>query len=208
MPIFSCWTLGPVRTNSRIYVGGCTLKKKENSNSKVGVSFFYTFFNIMITFCGSLCCYFTIFINYGYLRIDKCIEIGSFYGDCTIFAHGLSIIFPLFILSFFIILFLKLKSEMKICNVPLTNVDNFEISELQPKSNHPMKKIHSIISIPKEISFRTSEDKIAFLIWLWKRQICNSDLIWKWYSNKNTICPFISLWFKYCAIYYFYKCQE
>ena len=149
-PIFSCWTLGPVQTNSRIYVGGCTLKKKKKSSSKVGVSFFYTFINIIITFCGSLCCYFTAFINYGYLRIDKCIEIGSWYGDCTNFAHGISIIFPLLISSFFIILLLKLKGKIEIGNVPLTMVENFEICELKPTStnttNHPMKNIHSIVA--------------------------------------------------------------
>ena len=163
-PTFSFWTLGPVQTNSTF-----TWKKGfciQTDSSKVGVSFFYTFINIMITICGSLCCYFTIFINYGYLRIDKCIEIGSFYGDCTIFAHGISIIFPLLIFSFFIILFLKLKSKMEICNVPLTSVENFETSELQPKRNHPMKNIHSIISISKETTQKASEDKIAFLIWL------------------------------------------
>ena len=100
----------------------------------------------MVTFCGSLCCYFAAFINYGYLRIDKCIEIGSFYGDCTIFAHGISIICPLLISSFSIILFLKLKGEIKMCTVPLTSVENFEISELQPTNNQPMKNIHSIIA--------------------------------------------------------------
>ena len=145
-PIFSYWTLGPVQTNSTF-----TWKKGfciQTDSSKVGVSFFYTFINIMITFCGSLCCYFTAFINYGYLRIDKCIEIGSFYGDCTIFAHGISIIFPLLVSSFFIILFLKLKGEIEICNVPLTMVENFEICELKPtnSNNQPMKNIHSIVA--------------------------------------------------------------
>ena len=143
-PIFSYWTLGPVQTNSTF-----TWKKGfciQTDSSKVGVSFFYTLINILITFCGSLCCYFTVFINYAHLRIDKCIEIGSFYGDCTIFAHGISIIFPLLITSFFIILFLKLKGEIEICNVALTSVENFEICELKPTNNQSMKNIHSLIA--------------------------------------------------------------
>ena len=148
-PIFSYWTLGPVQTNSTFSwkKGFCI----QTDSSEVGVSFFYTFINIMITFCGSLCCYLTAFINYGYLSIDKCIEIGMFYGDCTNFAHGISIIFPLLISSFFIILFLKLKGKIEMCNVPLTMVENFEISELQPtntnnQNNQPMKNIHSIVA--------------------------------------------------------------
>ena len=147
-PTFSFWTLGPVQTNSTF-----TWKKGfciQTDSSKVGVSFFYTFINIIITFCGSLCCYFTAFINYGYLRIDKCIEIGSWYGDCTNFAHGISIIFPLLISSFFIILLLKLKGEIEICNLPLTMVENFEICELKQTNtntnNQPMKNIHSIVA--------------------------------------------------------------
>ena len=149
-PTFSFWTLGPIQTNSTF-----TWKKGfgfQTDSSKVGVSFFYTFINIIITFCGTLCCYFTAFINYGYLRIDKCIEIGSWYGDCTNFANGISIIFPLLISSFFIILLLKLKGEIEICNVPLTMVENFEICELQPTNsntntnNRPMKNIHSIVA--------------------------------------------------------------
>ena len=72
--------------------------------------------------------------------MDKCVEIGRFYGDCSIFADGISMIFPLLMISFLIILFLKLKGELKICNVPLTSVKNFDICELkhtaQPMNNN------------------------------------------------------------------------
>ena len=81
--------------------------------------------------CGSFCCYSTVFFNYVYLRMDKCVEIGRFYGDCSIFADGILMIIPLLTISFLIILFLKLKGELKICNVPLTSVKNFDICELK-----------------------------------------------------------------------------
>ena len=80
--------------------------------------------------------------------MDKCVEIGRFYGDCSIFADGISMIFPLLTISFLIILFLKLKRKLKICDVPLTSVKNFDICELKAQSmnnNHTieMNKLES-----------------------------------------------------------------
>ena len=93
--------------------------------------------------CGSFCCYFTVFFNYVYLRMDKCVEIGRFYGDCSIFADGILMIFPLLTISFLIILFLKIKGELKICNVPLTSVKNFDICELK-RPEQPIDNNQSI----------------------------------------------------------------
>ena len=44
------------------------------------------------------------------------------------------------------ILFLKLKGEIEICNVALTSVENFEICELKPTNNQSKKNIHSLIA--------------------------------------------------------------
>ena len=82
--------------------------------------------------------------------MDKCVEIGRFYGDCSIFADGISMIFPLLTISFLIILFLKFKGELKICNVPLTSVKNFDICELkhteQPIHNNQTVKMNELES--------------------------------------------------------------
>merc|ERR1740122_110477 len=52
-PIFSCWTMGPKKTNStNKSCCGCW----SSNDMRIGVSFFFTFVNFFITISGSLFC--------------------------------------------------------------------------------------------------------------------------------------------------------
>ena len=76
-PIFSCWTMGPKKTNStNKSCCGCW----SSNDMRIGVSYLYTFLNFFITISGSLFCFFiTIF--------RKCKLSFQCLGKSSIFVH-------------------------------------------------------------------------------------------------------------------------
>jgi len=109
-PIFSCWTMGPKKTNStNKSCCGCW----SSNDMRIGVSFLYTFVNFFITISGSLFC---LLITW-----QKDIEFGGFY-------FAISAL-PLFILCFIFTLILKCKRKSICYGVAMSNVQHFDIKE-------------------------------------------------------------------------------
>ena len=119
-PIFSFWTMGPKKTaSSKKACCGCW----SSNDMRIGISFFYTFVNILITISGSL---FGILIIYQNPIFFQC----SFFGPyCLFFRVVLTIISVLFPLAIIFTLVLKCTMKSQCCGVALSNVQNFDVNE-------------------------------------------------------------------------------
>jgi len=117
IPVFSCWTIGPVSesSTSNLCCGSC-----KTSDSTVGVSFTFTFVNFLITLSGSLFCY---------IIANDLISENPF-SLIEILTGSLILFCPLFLVSFICILLLNCFTNSKYCGVPVTKMENFDINEL------------------------------------------------------------------------------
>ena len=116
MPAISYWTIGPSNTS--------------RSDSSIGVSFFYTFINTILTFIGTTLFYIFISINHGF----NCNHFRSFpefraLPKLTNKCQISSIAYSLFFVSFVCIVILKYFKDSKLCGVPLTDTKYFDINE-------------------------------------------------------------------------------
>lgn len=109
----------------------------SSNDMKIGVSFFYTFLNVFITIIGSLFCYLFSFRNPFYF--SKCSNF-SFY--CDYFTQAAIVIPTSLVLGFVFTLTLKCTSKLKCCGIPVTNVQNFDIFELDvQEKNQEMTEV-------------------------------------------------------------------
>ena len=116
MPAISYWTIGP-STISR-------------SDTAIGVSFYYTFINTILTFICTTLFYIFISISHGF----NCNHFRSFpefraLPKLTNKCQISSIAYSLFFVSFVCIVILKYFKNSKLCGVPLTDTKYFDISE-------------------------------------------------------------------------------
>ena len=129
-PILSFWTLGPVNKNrsSRSCCG-----YGSRSDSIIGVSFFYTTLNAIISIsCGLFCTIFT-YKNFFNFDSSRCYVYGGT-TDCDLFLIGTTIISPLLFVACICILFLRFW-KLQCCGVPLTNKKNFDVNALDDHQN-------------------------------------------------------------------------
>ena len=139
-PIFSFWTIGPAV--GKLFNSSCCCydKSKNNSVATLGVSFFYTFINVIITGFGCLFCF---LISFSYIIGDLCSSFGGNGGSpqCAALIFGINIIPSLLLLGFTCVLLLKCFSESgpqdvaeaKCFGIPLVSVKNFDINEVKRK---------------------------------------------------------------------------
>ena len=120
-PIFSCWTMGPKKTNStNKSCCGCW----SSNDMRIGVSYFYTFLNCLMTICGSLFCFFIT-----HQKIDsRCYSFIS-HPSCDSFNIGIIVIPCLLMTAFIFTLVLKCKRKSICWGVALSNVQHFDINE-------------------------------------------------------------------------------
>ena len=117
LPVFSYWTIGPPDT------GRLCFKPRSRSDSVMGVSFFYSFLNsLMSIFCNALYFYFIQF----YTSLP-------YPGDALI--HFLSRLAPLLLFGLVFLLILGLCKNEQCCDVPLINRVNFDINEQEEEED-------------------------------------------------------------------------
>ena len=119
-PIFSCWTMGPKKTNStNKSCCGCW----SSNDMRIGVSFFYTFVNFFITISGSLFCLLITHQNPAYFQCSFLSYL------CDNFHTSLIIVSILLPFAFIFTLVLKCKRKSICWGVAMSNVQHFDINE-------------------------------------------------------------------------------
>ena len=129
-PIFTFWTMGPKKTASTIT--SCSGSWTSN-DMRIGVSFFYTLFNALITITGSLFCF---LVNHRHPNFfSKCSSFVNTYSHwrCQNFLIGCIVIPILLFVAFIFTLILKCTRKSHFCGVPISNVQNFDINEWDVK---------------------------------------------------------------------------
>ena len=114
-PIFSCWTMGPKKTNStNKSCCGCW----SSNDMRIGVSYFYSFLNCFLTISGSLFC---LLITY-----QKEIQNPNSFGYFHLAFIIVAVLLPL---GLIFTLILKCKRKSICWGVALSNEQHFDIKE-------------------------------------------------------------------------------
>ena len=171
--IFSYWTIGPIIKTSR----QCCEHWFQRVEA-VGVSFYHTFVNILLTSIGSLLCLLIVSINIHGVELaksrltittkgfpsDKCSSFGGW--PCGIFLYNISIISPLFFVGSLCIVLLKCFSKLQCCGVPMKKATDFDINELNQQEyqneEEPAQEMeepaHEVEEPAQEMDIRMSTD--------------------------------------------------
>ena len=122
LPVFSYWTIGPPDT------GRLCFKPSSRSHSVIGVSFFYTLLNCLMTIiCSSLSIYFTIFKK-------SRLEVQDYYIPYIICSATF-----LFV-GFLCIVILRCCKNKQCCDVPLTNKVDFDVNEQEEEGEDQIEE--------------------------------------------------------------------
>ena len=115
-PILSFWTFGPIKKDS--------LAKE----SIIGVSFFYTTLNAIISISSGLFCVIFTYKSFSNFDASRCFNYGE-NTDCDLFLIGTTIISPLLFIACMCILILRFW-ELQCFGVSLIRVKNFDVHDL------------------------------------------------------------------------------
>ena len=133
-PIFSYWTMGPVYKTLRSCCG-----HNPSTNTKVGVSFCFTFVNALLTICGSFVCYAFTSANYNSIDNSKCYSFGKEY-RCDYFQTAIITIASLLFVSLLCTVLLKC-CKSNCCSIPLTQKSHFDINELDEQEDENKEEL-------------------------------------------------------------------
>ena len=116
IPIFSFWTMGPPKTSNSC-CGRCS------RSDTIEVSYFYTFFNAIITIIVQSS---FVFFNYHYLECNLSLKSWA----CEDYWFNLLFVYPPLIVSLILLIILRCCGNSECCKTPLTRRENFNIEDL------------------------------------------------------------------------------